>query len=34
MEEKYLTPKCEEIEIKLEGVIAMSNEDQEDGGEA
>ncbi len=34
MENKYQTPKCEEIEVRLEGVIAMSNEDQEDGGEA
>ncbi len=34
MENKYQTPKCEEIEARLEGVIAMSNDDQEDGGEA
>ena len=34
MEQKYFTPKCEVIETRLEGVIAMSNEDQEDGGDA
>ena len=34
MEKKYFTPKCEVLEAQLEGVIAMSNEDQGDGGEA
>lgn len=30
--EKYIVPQCEEIEIKLEGVIAMSGEDEGEGG--
>lgn len=32
-EKYYLSPECEEIEIKLEGVIAMSGENEGDGGE-
>ena len=31
--EKYYAPQCEEIEIKLEGVIAMSGENEGDGGD-
>ena len=31
--EKYLSPECEEIEIKMEGCIAMSGEDEGDGGD-
>ncbi len=31
--ELYSTPQCEELEIKLEGVIAMSGESEGDGGE-
>lgn len=31
--EKYFAPECEEIEIKLEGCIAMSGEDEGDGGD-
>ena len=32
--EKYSVPQCEEVELKLEGVIAMSGENEEDGGDA
>ena len=31
--EKYSVPQCEEVELKLEGVIAMSGENEGDGGE-
>ena len=34
MEQKYYTPKCEVIETRLEGIMASSNEDQGDGGDA
>lgn len=30
--EKYFSPECEVTELKLEGVIAMSGEDEGDGG--
>ena len=32
--EKYNVPQCEEVELNLEGVIAMSGENEEDGGDA
>ena len=31
--EKYTVPQCEEIELRLEGVIAMYGENEGDGGE-
>ena len=31
--EKYIAPESELIEVKIEGCIAMSGEDEIDGGE-
>ena len=30
--EQYTSPKCEELEVNLEGVIAASAPEYEDGG--
>ena len=30
--EKYISPECEEIKIQMEGCIAMSGEDEGEGG--
>ena len=31
--EKYISPECEEITIQMEGCIAMSGENEGDGGD-